>query len=79
MGEKFFSRVHPWKSLIHYGKSSKLTPLLVRPFKILERIGTISYGLALSPNLARVHDFFHVFVLRQYIHDVIHVLDWNVL
>ena len=57
----------------------KLAPRFVGPFKILERIGPVAYRLALPPNLARIHDFFHVLVLRQYILDVVHVLDWNVL
>lgn len=30
------------------------------------------------PSLARVHDVFHVLVLRQCILDVVHVLDLNV-
>ena len=49
------------------------------PFKILERIGLVFYHLALSPSLACIHDFFHDSVLRQYICNVIHILDWNVL
>ena len=49
------------------------------PFKILERIGLVAYRLALPPNLARIHDVFHVLVLRQYILDIVHVLDWNAL
>ena len=47
------------------------------PFEILERIGPIAYRLGLSPKLAHVRDFFHVSILRQYIPDVVHVLDWN--
>jgi hypothetical protein len=33
----------------------------------------------LPPSLARIHDVFHVSVLRKYIPDVTHVLDWNAL
>ena len=49
------------------------------PFEILERIGLVAYRLALPPSLARIHDVFHFSVLRQYIPDVVHVLDWNAL
>ena len=49
------------------------------PFEILERIGPVAYSLALSPNLARIHDVFHVSILRQYIPDILHVLVWNAL
>ena len=65
--------------MIHYGKGSKLAPRFVGPFEILDRIGPVSYRLALPTSLARIHDVFHVSVLRQYITDVVHVLDWNAL
>lgn len=68
-----------WKSPIHYGKGSKLAPQFVGPFEILERIGPVAYHLALPPSLSRIHDVFHVSVLRRYILDVTHVLDWNAL
>ena len=77
--EKVFLRVRLRKSPIRYGKGSKLAPHFVGPFKILERIGPIAYRLALPPNLARIHDVFHVSVLRQYIPDIVNVLDWNAL
>ena len=74
-----FLRVRPRKSPIHFGKGSKLVPRFVGPFEILERIGPVAYRLALLPSLARVHDVFHISVLRRYIPDVSHVLDWNAL
>ena len=49
------------------------------PFEILERIGPVAYRLALPPSLARIHDVFHVSVLRKYIPDITHVLNWNAL
>ena len=69
----------PRKSPIHYGKGLKLAPRFVGPFEILERIGPVAYRLALPPSLARIHDVFHVSILRQYIPDVVHVFDWNAL
>ena len=47
------------------------------PFEILERIGPIAYKLALPPSLSRIHNVFHVSVLRKYIPDIAHVLDWK--
>jgi hypothetical protein len=79
VGDKVFLRVRPRKSPIRYGKGSKLAPRFVGPFEILERIGPVAYRLALPPSLARVHDVFHVSLLRQYIPDLTHVLDWNTL
>ena len=79
MGEKVFLTTHLQKSLICYGKGLKLAPHFVGLFEILERIGLVAYHLALLPNLACVHDVFHVSILRQYIPDIVHVLDCNAL
>ena len=56
--------MRPRKSPIRYGKGSKLAPRFVGLFEILERICLIANRLALSPNLAHIHDVFHVLVLR---------------
>ena len=56
------------------GRRGKLNPRYVGPFKILERIGPVAYRLALSPELANVHDVFHVSMLRRYVSDPSHVL-----
>nr|CAD1840516.1 unnamed protein product [Ananas comosus var. bracteatus] len=42
--------------------------------KILERVGTVAYRLALPPKLADVHNVFHVSNLRKYIHDPEHAM-----
>ena len=79
IGDRVFLRVCIRKSPIHYAKGSKLAPCFVGPFEILERIGPVAYRLALPPSLSRIHDVFHVSVLRQYVPDVTHVLDWDAL
>ncbi len=45
------------------------------PFEILERVGPVAYRLALPPNLDRVHNVFHVSMLRKYLFDPSHTLD----
>ena len=54
-----------------------MTPHFVRPFEIVERISRVAYQLVLPPSLLSIHDVFHVSILRQYILDVTHVLDWD--
>ncbi|WP_375617409.1 hypothetical protein [Bartonella sp. AC330YNZD] len=44
---------------------------------ILDRIGEGAYRLALPPQFAGIHDVFHVSMLRQYVPDPSHVLDWE--
>jgi len=38
----------------------------------------LSYRLALPPTV-KVHDVFHVSLLKKYVRDVDHVFDWSVL
>ena len=44
------------------------------PYEIVERIGEVAYWLRLPPELAIIHDVFHVSTLRKYITDPSHVL-----
>ena len=38
----------------------------------------MDYQLVLPPNL-KVHIVFHISILKKYIHDATHVIDWNVI
>ncbi|XP_062176026.1 uncharacterized protein LOC133881078 [Alnus glutinosa] len=58
-----------------FGKKSKLNPRFIGPFEILKRIGPVAYRLALLPNLSKIHDVFHVSMLRKYVQDLSHVLE----
>jgi len=57
-----------------FGKAVKLALRFIIPFKILERIGLVAYRIELPPHLGKIHDVFHIFVLRHYIFDPTHVL-----
>ena len=46
----------------------------MRPYEIVERIGEVAYRLRLPPELARIHDAFHVSMLQKYMADPSHVL-----
>nr|GEZ62107.1 retrotransposon protein, putative, Ty3-gypsy subclass [Tanacetum cinerariifolium] len=45
--------VSPWKRVVHFGKWGKLNPRYVRPFKVIERVGSIAYKLELPEELSR--------------------------
>jgi hypothetical protein len=79
VGDKVFLWVKPNKSSIKFGKGSKISPRFVRPFKVVERNGPVAYRLALPYYLRRMHDVFHLFVLRHYISDPSHVIDMSSL
>ncbi|WP_375608879.1 hypothetical protein [Bartonella sp. AC140YNZD] len=53
-----------------------MSPRSVDPFLILDHVGEVAYRLALPPQFAGIHDVFHVSMLRQYVPDPSHVLDW---
>ena len=63
--------------MIRFRKRGKLAPRYITPSKILERVGTVSYRLALPPSLLGVHEVFHVSMLRKYTPDPAHVVDWG--
>ena len=68
--------MRPKKSSLRLGSCAKLAPRYCGPFEILSRIGQVAYQLALPPNL-RVHNVFHISVLKKYVHDATHVANWN--
>ncbi|GKA75468.1 putative reverse transcriptase domain-containing protein, partial [Tanacetum coccineum] len=58
--DRVMLKVSPWKGVVHFGKQGKLKPRYVGPFKVLEKVGAISYKLELPQDLSRVHNTFHV-------------------
>ena len=69
MGDHVSLKVSPTKGVRQFGIKGKLSPYFVGPFKILKRIGVIAYRLALPPSLDKVHNIFHVFMLRKCMSD----------
>ena len=63
--------------MVRFGNREKLSPGFIRPFEILERVGTIVYRLALPHSMLGVHEVFHVSMLRKYTPDPTHVVDWG--
>ena len=69
-----FLKLSPWKGVVRFGKRGKLSPRYIGPFEIVERIGLVAYRLDLSEEFSRVHNVFHISMLRKYIPDPSHVL-----
>ncbi|KAJ0978177.1 hypothetical protein J5N97_013651 [Dioscorea zingiberensis] len=65
------------KGVLRFGKRGKLSPRYIGPFEILERVGTVAYRLALPPDLAQVHNVFHVSMLRKYLTDPTKIIEYE--
>ena len=75
VGDYVFLKVMPKRGVVKFGKRGKLTPRYIRPSEIHERVGTVSYRLALPSSLSGVHEVFHVSMLRNYTPVPAHVVD----
>ena len=77
VGDHVSLKVNPKRRVVRFGERGKLSPRVIGPFEILERIDTVAYRLALSPSMIGVHEVFHVSMLRKYTPDPAHVVDWG--
>ena len=69
VGDLVMLKVSPMKGVRCFGKRGKLAPRYIGPFRVLARIGAVSYRLQLPAALADVHDIFHVSMLRRHFRD----------
>ena len=65
-------------SSLNLESCAKLSPRYCGPFEVLKIIGPIAYKLAL-PTGTRAHNVFHASLLKKYVHDPNHVINWDVI
>ncbi|XP_038887091.1 uncharacterized protein LOC120077269 [Benincasa hispida] len=53
----------PWKGILRFG-----------PYEVVERVGPTAYRLQLPMELTRIHDVFHVSMLKKYVPVPMHIL-----
>jgi hypothetical protein len=78
VGEHVILKVNPKKSSLKLGSCTKLAAIFCGPFEILERIGPVAYMFAFPASM-NVHNVFHVSLIRKYVHDPNHVIDWHLI
>ncbi|CAN6716946.1 unnamed protein product [Malus baccata var. baccata] len=74
VGNLVFLKLSPCRGVVRFGKKGKLSPRYIGPYEITERIGEVAYRLELPPGLSKVHNVFHVSMLRHYVSDPSHVI-----
>ena len=74
VGDRVLLKVLPWKKVMRFGRKGKLSPRFIGPYEVDERVGPVAYRLRLPPELAKIHDVFHVSMLRRYRSDPSHVM-----
>ena len=57
-GEHVFLKITPITGIGRTMKVKKLSPRFLGPFKILKRVRSVAYQMALPPNLSNLHDIF---------------------
>ena len=73
ISEKVFLKVSPWKKVMRFGRKGKLSSRFVGPYEVIEKVGPMAYKLALPPKLEKIHNVFHVSMLRRHRSDPSHV------
>ena len=66
IGEKVFLKLSPSKKVMRFRKKGKLSPRFIGPNEVIEKVGPMAYRLALPPDLEKIHNVFHVSMLRRY-------------
>ena len=74
IGEKVFLKVSSRKKVMRFGKNCKLSLKFIESYEVIEKVGPVAYILALPPELEKIHNVFHVSMLRRYRSNPSHVV-----
>ena len=74
IGDRVFLKISPGKGVLRFGRRGKRSPRFIGPYEIMSKVGPVAYRLKLPLELSRIHDTFHVSMLRKYIPDPSHTL-----
>eukprot|EP00253_Pinus_taeda_P009877 PITA_09877 len=76
VGDHVYIRIQTKRSTLQWSGCAKLAPRYCGSFQILARIGPVAYQLTL-PSHIRVHNVFHVSILKKYVYDPKRVIQWQ--
>lgn len=72
-GDMVFLKVRPKRSSLSLGKFKKLSARYCGPYVITKKVNNQAYALLLPPHI-KVHNVFHVSLLKKYVPDDNHIL-----
>jgi hypothetical protein len=75
VGDFVYLRVSPTRGVQRFGIKGKLAPRYIGPFEILEICGPVAYRLQLPPQIAAIHNIFHVSQLKKCIRVPTEIVD----
>jgi hypothetical protein len=78
VGEHVFLKVKAKISSLILGSFPKLGARYCGNFEILEKLGPVACMLAFPASMI-VHNVFHVSLLKKYVPNPNHIIDWNVI
>ena len=62
---------------MRFGRNGKLSPRFIGAYEVIEKVGPVAYKLDFPPELEKIHNVFHVSMLRRYRSDPSHVTPQN--
>jgi hypothetical protein len=77
-GDHVYLQVRPRKRSLKMGACAKMAPQYCRPFEVLYTVGLVAYRITLPP-IVKAPNVFHVSLLKKYVHDSNHIIDWSVI
>ena len=79
IGEKVFLKVSPWKKVMGFERNGKLSPRFIGSYEVIEKVDPVAYRLALLPKLEKIHNVFHISMLRRYKLNPSHVISSEII
>lgn len=63
-GDFIFLKISLSKGIMPFERKGKLSPRYIKPFEILDRVGTVAYNL--HAEFVHIHNVFHISMLCKY-------------
>ena len=64
---------------MRFERNGKLSPRFIGPYEVIEKVGLVAYRLTLPSKLEKIHNVFHVSMLRRYRSDPSHVVSLEII